>query len=467
MLFNSVRFFLFFGLVLALFYSARGEARKWILLVASYGFYAAWNWKFVPLLLTLTVIDYTAAVWMSRVRPERKKLLLLMSVLANLSFLGFFKYYNFLAANLATVFGMGESALALGIVLPLGISFHTLQSISYVVDVYRGEQKPITSPLDYALFICFFPQLVAGPIVRARTFFRDLYNWRSPSADDWATGILTITLGLVKKMAFADHLAVVADSYFNNVDAQSGILNAWSACAAFILQVYFDFSGYTDIAIGSARLLGFHFPANFNRPFLAANLTELWRRWHISFSTWIRDYIYVPLASGRRGEASIYGNLMITMALAGLWHGASWNFIVWGAYHGTLLCFERMWRVRHRRRPQGGESVVDLHLLQVACTFLLFAMGAPFFRLAAFSDAMHVVGQLFTGPPGTILLNSWQIGLLALSLVVAQGEEKFRWFERIATGPVWVYAGGLTLLLVCLALFGVTDNYVPFVYFQF
>jgi alginate O-acetyltransferase complex protein AlgI len=214
--------------------------------------------------------------------------------------------------------------------------------------------------------------------------------------------------------------------------------------------------------------MGFHFPPNFNRPFLASSITELWRRWHISLSTWIRDYVYVPLATGSRGEVAIYRNLMITMMVAGLWHGASWNFIVWGAYHGVLLSIERMWRVwRRRHHSPAGEGVVDLHLVQVACTFLLFAAGAPFFRLAGFSDAMHVVKQLFVGPPGAILLNSWQFGLLAISLVVAQAEEKLGWFERIATGPVWAYAAGLTLIFLCLMLFGVTDNYVPFVYFQF
>ncbi|MFB3776599.1 MAG: MBOAT family protein [Bryobacteraceae bacterium] len=466
MLFNSVQYFLFFALVLMLFYYTHGAVRKWILVVASYGFYAAWNWKFFPFLLTLTAIDYVAARWMSGVRPERRKLLLLMSVSANLAFLGFFKYYNFLAGNAASLFGLNPSSFMLNVVLPLGISFHTLQSISYVVDVYRGEQEPVTDPLDYALFICFFPQLVAGPIVRARVFFRDLYNWRPPSVEDRATGILMIALGLVKKMAFADQLAIVSDSYFNHLAGQPGFLTAWSASIAFMLQVYFDFSGYTDIAIGSAKLMGFHFPVNFNRPFLSASITELWRRWHISFSSWIRDYIYVPLASGRRGETAIYRNLMITMMLAGLWHGASWNFILWGAYHGVLLSVERMWRV-WRRRHRAGAGVVDLHAAHVVLTFLVFAMGAPLFRLAAFSDAAHVLKQMFSGVPGVCLLNSWQIALLVGSLVAAQAEEKLGWFKRLAAGPSWAYAAGLAAMLLCLELFAVTDITVPFVYFQF
>jgi D-alanyl-lipoteichoic acid acyltransferase DltB (MBOAT superfamily) len=212
--------------------------------------------------------------------------------------------------------------------------------------------------------------------------------------------------------------------------------------------------------------MGFHFPVNFNRPFLSAGITEFWRRWHISFSTWIRDYIYVPLASRRRGESAIHRNLMITMMVAGLWHGASWNFVLWGAYFGALLSLERMWRVWRRRHP-AGEGAVDFHALQVAVTFLLFAVSAPLFRLPGFGDAVHVFKQMFTGPAGGCVLNSWQIGLLVLSLIAAQAEEKFEWFRKLAAGPAWAYAAGLTLLLFCLTLFGVTDATVPFIYFQF
>jgi alginate O-acetyltransferase complex protein AlgI len=466
MLFNTLQYFLFFALVLMLFYASRGVLRKWILLIASYCFYASWNWKFVPLLLTLTVIDYSAAFWMASVRPDRRKLLLLVSIIANLTFLGFFKYYNFLAGNVAELLGMQPSSLSLAIILPLGISFHTLQSISYVVDVYRHEQQVIRGPLDYALFICFFPQLVAGPIVRARVFFRDLYNWHAPSREERTAGILMIVLGLIKKMAFADQFALVSDSYFSSFAGQPGMLTAWSASIAFTLQIYFDFSGYTDIAIGSAKLLGFHFPANFNRPFLAPTITDLWRRWHISFSTWLRDYIYVPLASGRRGELAIYCNLLITMTLGGLWHGASWNFVIWGLYNGALLSAERIWRVWRRRRP-AGENVVDLHALRVVRTFFLFSLAAPFFRLHGFQDAFQVLQRMFSNSRGALLFNPWQIGLILLSLMLAQAEEKLGWFERLVEGPVWVYAAALAMGLLCLELFAVTEAEVPFVYFQF
>ena len=466
MLFSTVQFFIFLPAVLALFYGSPRVLRKWILLVASYYFYASWNWKFIPLLLTLTVIDYTAGLWIARVRPSRKKLLLIMSICANLGFLGFFKYYNFLAGNLAQVLDMPLRSFALDIVLPLGISFHTFQSMSYVVDVYRGEQKAVSNPLDYALFICFFPQLVAGPIVRARNFFRDLGNWKRPSREDVARGVLLIALGLTKKMAFADQLAKVVDAYFKNVAGQAGALTAWSAATAFVLQVYFDFSGYTDIAIGSAKLLGFHFPANFTRPFLASNMSDFWRRWHISFSKWLRDYVYLPLCQNRRGEAQVYVSLMITMTLGGLWHGASWNFVIWGAYFGVLLCAERFWRKWRKRRMVSADPVW-MHALKVAFTFALFVLGSPFFRAASLGDAIHVIGQMFTGTAGPLLLQTWHLELLGISLGLAVAEEKLRWFEKAATGPTWAYTTALTLMLLCLELFAVTEVSVPFVYFQF
>ena len=467
MLFSTPQFFAFLAALLCLHYASPPAWRRWILLAASYFFYACWNPRFVPLLLTLTVIDYFAALWMDRVRPERRKLALLVSVCANLLFLGFFKYFNFLAVNAAWVLGKPRESFVLSIVLPLGISFHTLQSISYVVDVYRREQKPISNFRDYALFISFFPQLVAGPIVRARCFFRDLYNWREPSGEDVQRGILLIALGLVKKVVFADQLAQVVDPFFANVAGHPGVLTAWSAAIGFALQIYFDFSGYTDIAIGAAKLFGFHFPVNFNRPFLATSITELWRRWHISFSKWLRDYVYVPLASRRRGgEFAVYRNLMITMTVGGLWHGASWNFVIWGAYNGALLSAERWWRVRHRRSA-GVATPGWLVPFQTAATFILFSMAAPLFRGRTFADAVQATRQMFSGPPGPILLPGWLIGLLVCSLALAVFEEKWQWFGRLAVAPTPVCACALAALWFCLEVFAVTDTSIPFVYFQF
>ena len=303
MLFNTPQFFVFLAVTLGLFYVSPKPLRRWILLIASYFFYMSWNWRFAPLLLSLTAIDYGAAIWMESVEePRRRKLFLVLSLAANLGFLGFFKYYNFLAGMLAEALRGDAHAFALSIVLPLGISFHTFQSISYVVDVYRGEQKAIRDPIDYALFIAFFPQLVAGPIVRAREFFADYYQWAPPVSEERLRGVLWILLGLAKKMALADQFAQIADSYFQNLAAHPGAPAAWSGVGAFAMQIFFDFSGYTDMAIGMALLLGFHFPINFRRPYLAFSITDFWHRWHISLSRWLRDYLYIPLGGNRHGS---------------------------------------------------------------------------------------------------------------------------------------------------------------------
>jgi alginate O-acetyltransferase complex protein AlgI len=457
MLFNTVQFFLFLAVVLALFYTAPRACRKYILLAASYVFYASWNPKFIPLLLTLTAIDYSAGVAIERVRPARKKLVLILSLGANLGFLGFFKYYNFLAGNLAALLGRPPRSFWLDIVLPLGISFHTFQSMSYVVDVYRGQQRAIRNPVDYALFICFFPQLVAGPIVRARDFFRDLLHWNPPDGEDVARGLFLLTLGLTKKMAFADPFARVADNYFSHAAAYPGIPAAWSGVFAFGMQIYFDFSGYTDMAIGMAMLLGFHFPENFRRPYLASSITEFWRRWHISLSSWLRDYLYIPLGGNRHGPLMTYRNLMLTMLLGGLWHGASWNFVIWGSYHGALLSLERLVR---GDRPHWNPA-------KALATFALVLIGWVFFRAKDLPESLYIIRQMFGAPHGKILLERWHVGLAATALVVAVAEEKWDWFERLIRAPAWAYAAAVSLLLFCIEIFGVVDVSIPFVYFQF
>jgi alginate O-acetyltransferase complex protein AlgI len=453
MLFNTANFFLFLAVVLVLFYASPRFLRKYILLAASYFFYACWNVKFLALLGTLTVIDYTAGIWMERFPPgPKRRMVLIASLAANLGFLGFFKYYNFLAENFAMLLGRPHRSFWLDVVLPLGISFHTFQSMSYVVDVYRGEQKAVRNPIDYALFICFFPQLVAGPIVRARNFFHDLWNWQPPCANDVSRGILLIALGLAKKMAFADQFAKVANGYFANPSANPGMLTAWCGVFAFGLQIYFDFSGYTDMAIGMAKLLGFHFPVNFRRPYLASTITDFWRHWHISLSTWLRDYLYIPLGGNRNGRWKTYRNLMLTMLLGGLWHGASWNFLIWGGYHGGLLALERAFRIRRLTAP---------------VTFCLALIGWVFFRAADLPQSVHILGQMFAGGPGKLLLEPWQIGLAVVALLVALVEEKTEWLEGLAETPGWAYAAALAMILFCIEIFGVIDASIPFIYFQF
>src|ERR1700689_3456369 len=280
MLFQTPQFFLFLGVVLILFYSTPQSWRKFILLGASYFFYMSWIPVFILLLLSLTAIDYSAALWIARAgSPQARKTALIMSLAANLGLLGFFKYYNFFAENVAHLLHRPSNAFALSIILPLGISFHTFQSMSYVIDVYRKGQEPIRNPVDYALFISFFPQLVAGPIVRAREFFGDLYAWRKPTGEEASRGLLLLLLGLAKKTIMADQFAQIANAYFQDVTKHPGMLSAWSGTIAFGIQIYFDFSGYTDMAIGMATLLGFHFPANFRPPYLAHSIPDFWHRW--------------------------------------------------------------------------------------------------------------------------------------------------------------------------------------------
>jgi len=460
MLFNTVRFFVFLFVVLLLFYRGPRAWRKWVLLAASYYFYMSWNVRFVPLLLGLTCVDYFAALWITRSTGGRRKLALISSLAANLGFLGFFKYYNFLAEGLVQVMGLPTHSLALSIILPLGISFHTFQSISYVVDVYRGEQEAIRNPLDYALFIAFFPQLVAGPIVRAHDFFADLFHWSQPSPEELQRGILLVMLGLTKKVVLADQFAAVSDSYFNNIAGNPGAVTAWTGTIAFALQIFFDFSGYTDIAIGVAQLLGFHFPVNFRRPYLSQSITEFWRRWHISLSSWLRDYLYISLGGNRGGRWRTYRNLMLTMLLGGLWHGASWNFVVWGGYHGLLLSLERM---LGSGKPKAASY---FYPFRMAFTFALVCISWVFFRAANLHDSATVIGQMFSGVGGRSLFQTWHVVMTVVALCLAMLEEESGWFERLVRAPAYVYATAIAFLLLCIEMIGVTEASVPFVYFQ-
>jgi len=463
MLFHSADFLAFLTVVLALFYAVPFRFGKIVLLLASYFFYMCWNPKFIVLIWTLTAIDYAAGIVMGRVRPDRRKLVVIASLAANLGLLGFFKYYNFFAGSVAALLGKPSNSFLIDVVLPLGISFHTFQSMSYVIDVYRGVQAPIRNALDYALFIAFFPQLVAGPIVRAREFFGQLYNWKRPSAIEVQDGILLFLVGFTKKIVFADQFAKVADGYFHNVYASPGMLDAWSASFAFAMQIFFDFSGYTDMAIGCARLLGFELPENFARPYLAASITEFWRRWHMSLSRWLRDYLYIPLGGNRHGKVRTYRNLMVTMLLGGLWHGASWNFLVWGGWHGAWLSIEKAFGLGTERGSRWGWTYPPRAL----ATFVIVLLGWVLFRAPGLDAATFVYRQMLVGPRGSFLLKPGHVVLAVIALALALFEEKKAILTRFTRLPAPVQAAALTVLLVCLELFSVTDEKFPFIYFQF
>lgn len=461
MLFTTLNFCVFLAAVLALFYLLPKPTRRWVLLAASFFFYMAWIPRYVLILLLLITIDYFAARWIEARTGPPRRFALIVSLSANLGLLGWFKYANFFRDTWLAILHPGAHVAPLNIILPLGISFHTFQSMSYVVDVYRGRQRAIRSYIDYALFVAFFPQLVAGPIVRAEEFFADYFHWRAPSAEEWRRGCAMILTGYIKKLVCADQFALVADRYFTNPSALPGFLPAWSGALAFGLQIFFDFSGYTDIAIGVALLFGFHFPENFRRPYLSASVTEFWRRWHMTLSSWLRDYVYISFGGNRKGHWRTRLNLMLTMLLGGLWHGASWNFVIWGGYHGLLLSIERV--IRGKKNVE-GLARLPLTIL----TFLLVTAGWVFFRAKTFAAAAYVIGQMFTGSmTAGILFEHWQLGLAIFTLVLAVAEEYWPWMERLAQSPLWVRTTAAVLALLVIELFTATDLSIPFVYFQF
>jgi D-alanyl-lipoteichoic acid acyltransferase DltB (MBOAT superfamily) len=349
MVFNSLQFAVFFLVVYVLYLVLPHRLQNRMLLVASYVFYGAWDWRFLSLIAISTVVDFYCGRAMQESSSEsQRKRLLLVSITANLSMLGFFKYFGFFSESLAALFikfGINLDPVTLNIVLPVGISFYTFQTLSYTIDIYRRDMRPCPNFLDFALFVAFFPQLVAGPIERAKHLIPQLTRPRSLSSGMVAGGIYLVVWGLFKKVVIADNLGIyVDDTFAKQGDFANG--EVFVAVLAFAFQIYCDFSGYSDIARGLAKMLGIDLMLNFNLPYIARNPSDFWRRWHISLSTWLRDYLYLSLGGNRLGVHRTYINLIIVMLLGGLWHGAAWNFVFWGAYHGLLLAIHRAIRPR-------------------------------------------------------------------------------------------------------------------------
>ncbi|HEY2146328.1 MAG TPA: MBOAT family O-acyltransferase, partial [Pirellulales bacterium] len=441
-----------------------------VLLAASYYFYMKWDPRFALLILGSTVLDYVLGIAISTGSPRKKRLLLIVSIAANLGILGFFKYFNFFVSSFASLFGMSDQSVVLQIVLPVGISFFTFKSMSYTIDVYYGWLKPVYNFLDYALFVVFFPELVAGPIVRADVFFPQLFDWKRPGASAQQSAIYLIIFGLIKKMVFADRFAFVADEYFQHLPSHPGAVAAWTGVIAFAMQIFFDFSGYTDIARGCALLLGFKFPLNFARPYLATNITEFWKRWHMSLSQWLRDYLYIPLGGNRHGSLMTYRNLMLTMLLGGLWHGASWNFVIWGGYQGALLLGHRLFgqMVKGTR----AAAVLASPLLapaKVAVTTVFVLIGWVFFRAVDLHDASYVIGQMFHSEwrPADSFFTTGIWVLIGVSAAIAVCEEFFHLSDRLCAAPAWCTVPCYVGCFFCLELFAVTGTTIPFIYYQF
>jgi alginate O-acetyltransferase complex protein AlgI len=347
MVFNSLTFLVFLGIVLVPYYWLGRWGQNVLLLTASYVFYGWWDYRFVALLLFTTLFDYFCALKIEgQTQPRRRKLLLAASIVVNLTVLGIFKYFNFFASSLQSALGaigVHPSFPTLHVILPVGISFYTFLSMSYTIDVYRGELKASRNPLDFMLYVAYFPHLVAGPIVRASYLLPQCQHPRVIKAREVENGIWLILLGYVKKVVIADRLGQIVDWSFSQPLSPYHDLNAWIVIYAFAFQIYGDFAGYSDIARGLAKLMGFELVVNFRAPYLVSNPSEFWRHWHISLSTWLRDYLYIPLGGNRHGKWKTYRNLMTTMFLGGLWHGAGLAYVLWGLYHGALLAIQRGW----------------------------------------------------------------------------------------------------------------------------
>ncbi|MFC1453529.1 MBOAT family O-acyltransferase, partial [Verrucomicrobiota bacterium] len=356
MLFNTVQFFVFFAVVLALYAALGHRWQNRLLLAASYVFYGSWDWRFLCLIFASTVLDYFCGIAIHGSRGGlKRKLFLAFSVAGNLSLLGVFKYFDFFAYNLQrllTLCGLDIDMPYLRVVLPVGISFYTFQTMSYTIDIYRGRLEPTRRFPDFALFVAFFPQLVAGPIERASRLLPQILNARKLTAARFYEGGYLILWGLFKKVFVADNLATIVDPVFA-LDGSPGGGQVLVALYAFAFQIYCDFSGYSDIARGVGKCLGFDIMLNFRLPYFARNPRDFWQRWHISLSSWLRDYLYIPLGGNRRGSARTYANLAIVMLLGGLWHGAAGTFILWGGYHGFLLIAHR-WL--SQRFPEAASS---------------------------------------------------------------------------------------------------------------
>jgi alginate O-acetyltransferase complex protein AlgI len=471
MIFNSLTFAAFFACVLVLHnLPLSWTTRKVNLLVASYLFYAAWNPPFVILLWISTVVDWYAAQKLVHAeKPRIRRAWMLLSVVANLGMLGYFKYGSFLLDNFSAfmaTLGVAYAPAKRSIVLPVGISFYTFATMSYTLDVYLRRAKPATSFLDYALFVTFFPHLVAGPIMRPTELVPQFAQPRRASPDQLRFGLALMTLGLFQKVVLADSfLAQAAESVFD-AKAAPGALDAWMGTLAFSGQIFCDFAGYSTTAIGAALCLGFAMPDNFRFPYAAVGFSDFWRRWHITLSAWLRDYLYIPLGGNRHGTLRTYAALMTTMLLGGLWHGASWTFVVWGGLHGTYLAGERALRSRFGAWRPGPVALFALGLL----TYALINVTWVFFRSKTFAQAWSVLRGMFggNGDAQPILSNAYllPVALIVSGLVFAHWQMRNRTLESVvARVPAATIAAVWALMAFSIVIAQGDGN--AFIYFQF
>jgi D-alanyl-lipoteichoic acid acyltransferase DltB (MBOAT superfamily) len=470
MIFNSEAFAVFLPIVFLLYWFATNKnlnLQNLLLLVASYVFYGWWDWRFLFLLVFSTSLDYYTGLKMFTAQNKKRKTFWFwLSVGINLGFLGIFKYYNFFATSVAdslNSIGWHVNPTTLSIILPVGISFYTFHGLSYVIDIYKERIEPEKNVVTYSLFVSFFPLLVAGPIERANHLLPQIKKKRFFEDSMFREGILQIAVGFFRKMVIADNLAVYVDSVYGN----SAIHNSSSfliASVFYAFQIYFDFSGYSDIAIGTAKLFGFSLKENFNLPYFSKSLTEFWRRWHMSLSFWLRDYLYISLGGNRKGIKITYRNLMITMLLGGLCHGASWNFVIWGGIHGLVLSIEKFTFQKLK--------ITDFGFLGGIVTFAIVVLAWVFFRSPDIHTSLYIVSKFFTldyGRPFIGDINVLFNTLAMLSIGLTFDAYLFRnniviekYGSQIKTASLLAL---ITLFVMCVVLF--FSNTTNFIYFQF
>ncbi|MEX1369349.1 MAG: MBOAT family protein [Nannocystaceae bacterium] len=468
MQFDSLAYLLLLLGTLVGFYGLGPRGRLGVLLLASAVFYGAWSVEFLGLIAISAAVDYSCGLALGSGRVRRRGLVLTASMVTNLGILGYFKYAGFFVDNAKALFGDLIPGSVIEVVLPPGISFYTFQTMSYTIDVYRGQLRPTRSLARFFVYVSFFPQLVAGPIERASRLLPQIeQSLRGRfSASNLLVGTRLIVWGMFKKVVISDHCAALVEPVYANPEGFDGWA-AMVATLAFTLQIYCDFSAYSEIARGSARLLGISLMRNFDQPYLVRNVRDFWRHWHISLSEWFRDYVFVPLGGSRKGRARTLANLTATMFLSGLWHGAAWNFVLWGLYHGVLLLVHALWS----GRPGAGRFMARLGwvgpALSWAVTFQLVVIGWVLFRVDHLGDAAAIVGRMYTATRGGLPTGMQALFLAGVAgfLVLSGLSRRGRWRERIDASPAAALLLYGAALLATLTLGA--EGGPQFIYFQF
>ncbi len=457
--FCQLQFHIFLLIILLFFVLIKNNVyRKTILLIAGYYFYSLFDYRFVPLILASTLTDYYVgrALYMHKA-PSPRRLLLLLSLSVNLTILGFFKYYNFFINSFTHLFGLSNSDdFLLHIALPLGISYYTFQTLTYTIDVYNRRLAPCDNLLDYALFVSFFPSIMSGPIVRASNLLPQMKTTRILNYDSISSGLGLFIIGLFMKVFMADRLGMFVDVVFINPRVFS-CLTVWLAVVSYSLQLYLDFAGYSNMAIGIAKMLGYDIGVNFNFPYVSTSISEFWKRWHISLSTWIRDYLYIPFGGSKKGEIRTYCNLLSAMLLCGLWHGPSWAFVLWGGYHGLSLCIQRLWSRLDARLPA---------FIAWLLTMLTVMLGWVLFRSADLSHAAEIFKQLFFPAPGVVWVFPFALFAVAATAVVHLAEISGKVDIHDLSLDAWYTPAFLFAMLWMVVIFH-PEGFRPFVYAGF